>query len=90
MSNLAASWPEQVLCKENKRKAIAAQRENGWHSVQMRWSWSKRLQNLESSDEDELESINGFSQSIGDHWPSVRLRKSIRETGSLVKEARTS
>ena len=67
MSNLAASWPEQVLCKENKRKAIAAQREK-WmaqraNEMQLE---QQRLQNLEGSDEDELESINGFLELIGE------------------------
>ena len=52
MAHLAPAWPEQVLCKENKRKALAEQ--------QRRWM-EQRQQELRQRAEEE----DGDSDSTG-------------------------
>ena len=85
MAHLAPSWPDQVLCKENKRKALLEQ--------QRRWMQQRDLElshpsASEDDDFDMLEDINGFLADVGrtldGYGASERLVTSVdSETSSL-------
>ena len=60
MAHLVPSWPDQVLCKENKRKALAEQ--------QRRWMQQREQEmSRQTADDhdDDLDKINGFLDKIG-------------------------
>jgi hypothetical protein len=60
MAHLVPSWPDQVLCKENKRKALAEQ--------QRRWMQQREQEmSRQTADDhdDDLDKINGFLDDIG-------------------------
>jgi hypothetical protein len=79
MAHLQPSWPDQVLCKENKRKALAEQ--------QRRWM-AQREQSLnqrpdeDDSDSDSLEDLNGFIASVGRKIGDDKPRHSLAAGGS--------
>lgn len=65
---MAASWPDQVLCKENKRRAINEQQRKWMEERQQ--ELSKTAHDVAPEDEDmdleSLDDINGFLAGVGE------------------------
>ena len=66
MAHLAPAWPDQVLCKENKRRALAEQQRKWMEQRQQALSQPTSQQSpatKSAAEEDDLESLeemNGF------------------------------
>jgi hypothetical protein len=71
MAHLAPSWPEQTLCKENKRRALAEQ--------QRRWMQQREeeLHRSAPSEDAELDSITTFLDAVGE---SLREKEPARSS----------
>ena len=78
MAHLPAAWPEQTLCKENKRKAIGEQqrkwmeqRNAALRQEQQQQQQTMNSMNVEGDEHDdpdelaELEGINEFLATVG-------------------------
>lgn len=94
MAHLAAAWPDQVLCKENKRKALAEQQRR-WMEQRsqelLRQQSSREEQQGGDSDSDSLENLNGFladvGRALGDESPRpVQAASTLyEETNSILR-----
>ena len=88
MSHLVPSWPDQVLCKENKRKALAEQ--------QRRWMQQREQEmSRQAADEhdDDLDKIKGFLDDIGRSLTGPRkmnVVSSYDETNTMLREIHLS
>ena len=88
MAHLVPSWPDQVLCKENKRKALAEQ--------QRRWMQQREQEmSRQAADEhdDDLDKINGFLDDIGRSLTGPRkmnVVSSYDETNTMLREIHLS
>ena len=81
MAHLAAAWPDQVLCKENKRKAINEQHDR-WmrqREAELRAQAQERVhtaandepQEQAEDDIDELDEMNEFLAEVGKAVESI-------------------
>ena len=70
MAHMQAAWPEQTLCKENKRKAILEQQRKWMEQRERAGSTSQPTEAAEADKEDgldgleELGDINSFLASV--------------------------
>ena len=97
MAHLAAAWPDQVLCKENKRKALAEQHRRWLEERErdMARQQSTHLQQPphtvpvpEEDDSESLEDINGFLADVGraiDDAYTRPLHPSYEETNAMLR-----
>eukprot|EP00325_Prymnesiales_sp_UTEX-LB-985_P001687 CAMPEP_0174708510 /NCGR_PEP_ID=MMETSP1094-20130205/10748_1 /TAXON_ID=156173 /ORGANISM="Chrysochromulina brevifilum, Strain UTEX LB 985" /LENGTH=291 /DNA_ID=CAMNT_0015907083 /DNA_START=19 /DNA_END=894 /DNA_ORIENTATION=- len=65
MAHLAPSWPDQTLCKENKRRALVEQQRRWMQQRQHTLSSQAVAKVAEDDDLDSLEDMNGFLANVG-------------------------
>lgn len=102
MAHLAPSWPGQVLCKENKRKALAEQQRR-WmeqrsqellrQSSACSTSAHKHTTDEDDGDSDSLEGLNGFmadvGRALGDSTvepPRPAVSELYKQTNAMLRE----